>query len=514
MTSKSLLDVGVLTNPGRVRKENQDAYGFSPIDQLDLSHHTGYLALVADGVGGAKSGSEASRLAKDTFIKAYFAAAAGTVPQRLQSAAMQANSAVYNRAQELGGETMATTLVAAAILPTGETHIVNVGDSRAYLYRTGEVKQITRDHNVAALVEGNLDEASQAQAQNRLTRCIGADETTIADAFQIKLAAGEHLLLCTDGLTKHLTGDAELEQHLRRPNQAQATAAALVSLANERGGTDNITVMLIKFGADRARLPAQSGDDQPTEIPLGRGRWKKKLRQLRQQLPIILGVAILALVVGTLFGLSQTGSKYNPFAKSTPTPAATELPKIKPTKIATVPATEAATAGTCPNKGEWTACGGKAELGICAPKEVGHCTDQNVYECVVDAKCSPVAAPTEALPSTPLPSPDATSASTAEPAATTTISATARATGTPVTARTPGTCNWTIVSGDLIDEIAKAILRAEGNAPPQDEQVRDKRIEIAKQNDLPNPDDLKLEQVLKLSWPDNTKIINGNCPRN
>ena len=479
MTSKSLLDVGVLTNPGRVRKENQDTYGFSPIDQLDLSHHTGYLALVADGVGGAKSGSEASRLAKDTFIKAYFAAAAGTVPQRLQSAAALANSAVYNRAQELGGETMATTLVAAAILPTGETHIVNVGDSRAYLYRTGEVKQITRDHNVAALVEGNLDEASQAQAQNRLTRCIGADETTIADAFQIKLAAGEHLLLCSDGLTKHLNGDAELEQHLRRPNQAQATAAALVSLANERGGTDNITVMLIKFGADRARLPAQSGEDLPTIFPPPRpGRWKKKLRQLRQNLPTILAAA-LALVLVFLLGRFYD-SKYNPFATITPTPAATELPKIRPTKIATVPATEAVTA----------------------------------TETETPTAAAAVAAPTEPLPTTVPPSPDATSASTAEPVATTTISATARAPGTPVAARTPGTCNWTIVSGDLIDEIATAILRAEGYATPQGEQVRDKRNEIAKQNDLPNPDDLKLGQLLKLTWPDNTKIINGDCPRN
>ena len=479
MTSKSLLDVGVLTNPGRVRKENQDTYGFSPIDQLDLSHHTGYLALVADGVGGAKSGSEASRLAKDTFIKAYFAAAAGTVPQRLQSAAALANSAVYNRAQELGGETMATTLVAAAILPTGETHIVNVGDSRAYLYRTGEVKQITRDHNVAALVEGNLDEASQAQAQNRLTRCIGADETTIADAFQIKLAAGEHLLLCSDGLTKHLNGDAELEQHLRRPNQAQATAAALVSLANERGGTDNITVMLIKFGADRARLPAQSGEDLPTIFPPPRpGRWKKKLRQLRQNLPTILAAA-LALVLVFLLGRFYD-SKYNPFATITPTPAATELPKIRPTKIATVPATEAVTA----------------------------------TETETPTAAAAVAAPTEPLPTTVPPSPDATSASTAEPVATTTISATARAPGTPVAARTPGTCNWTIVSGDLIDEIAKAILRAEGYATPQGEQVRDKRNEIAKQNDLPNPDALKLGQPLKLTWPDNTKIINGDCPRN
>ena len=153
-------------------------------------------------------------------------------------------------------------------------------------------------------------------------------------------------------------------------------------------------------------------------------------------------------------------------------------------------------------------------MGICAPQEVGHCTDQNVYECVVDAKCSPVAAPTEALPSTPLPSPDATSASTAEPAATTTISATARATGTPVAARTPGTCNWTVEAGDLIDEIATAILRAAGSSTPLLVQVRDKRDEIAKQNDLPNPDALTLGQPLKLTWPDYTKIINGDCPRN
>jgi len=70
------------------------------------------------------------------------------------------------------------------------------------------------------------------------------------------------------------------------------------------------------------------------------------------------------------------------------------------------------------------------------------------------------------------------------------------------------------VSGDLIDEIATAILRAGGSTTPLLVQVRDKRDEIAKQNDLPNPDDLKPGQVLKLTWPDNTKILNGDCPRN
>ena len=153
-------------------------------------------------------------------------------------------------------------------------------------------------------------------------------------------------------------------------------------------------------------------------------------------------------------------------------------------------------------------------MGICAPKEVGHCTDQNVYECVVDVKCIAVAAPTEPLPTTVPPSPVATSVSTVEPAATTTISATASAPGTPVAALTPGTCNWTVEQGDLIDEIATAILRAAGSSTPLLVQVRDKRAEIAKQNDLLNPDDLKVGKVLKLTWPDYTKIINGDCPRN
>jgi len=475
MAAESLLDVGVTTDIGRKRPPpNQDTYGFTPNHRSDLKPRTGYIALVADGVGGGARGAEASALAKDAFINAYFAGEAGTVPERLQSAAVHANSAVYNRAQAFGGETMATTLVAAAILPTGETHIVNVGDSRAYLYRNGQVQQLTRDHNVAALAEGGLDEASHAHAQNRLTRCIGAEPTTIADAFQLQLAPGEHLLLCSDGLTKHLTGDAELEQHLRRPNAAQATVEALVKLANERGGSDNITVMLVKFGADRARLPGLGGDDLPTVIPRRRNRRNNITAQLREWLPIILGVAILALVVGTLFGLSQAGSKYNPFAKSTPTPAVTELPKIGPTKTPAATATETET----------------------------------------PTVAAAVAAPTEPLPTTVPPSPAATSASTVEPAATTPISATVTAAGTPVAARTPGTCNWTVKPGNLIDEIAKAILRAEGYATPQGEQVRDKRDEIAKQNDLPNPDDLKLEQVLKLTWPDSTKIISGNCPLN
>ena len=479
MPTQSLLEVGVVTDRGRKRPNNQDTYDFKPNHQRRLKPGAGYIALVADGVGGGSNGADASRLATEEFISAYFAATAGTVPQRLQSAAALANSAVYNLAQELGGETMATTLVAAAILPTGETHIVNVGDSRAYLYRNGQVKQITHDHNVAALAEGDLDEASQAQAQNRLTRCIGADETTIADAFQIKLAAGEHLLLCTDGLTKHLTGDAELEQHLRRPNQAQATAAALVSLANERGGTDNITVMLIKFGADHARLPAQSGDDQPTVIPGGRrGRKPKIANQLRDLWPymaVIAAVIAAVLAIGVFIGLSVSGANFNLFAKDTATPVATKLPKAKPTKPAT---------GTMAAASEPTA----------AP---------------------PTPSPIPATPQPDAPTQDAASPTVAAATGPTVPPATpVSGSSTPVAARTAGTCTWTVKEGDLIDEIVRAILRAEGLVDPPGVRVKERREKIAKDNKLDNADTLPLGKELNIEWPDMTKIVNGNCPQN
>ncbi len=475
MPTQSLLEVGVVTDRGRTRSNNQDTYGFEPIDQRRLKPGSGYIALVADGVGGGSNGAEASRLARDQFIHAYFAATAGSVPDRLQYAAARANSAVYARAQELGGATMATTLVAAAILPTGETHIINIGDSRAYLYKHGQVRQLTTDHNMAALAPADPDTAPNPQAQNTLTRCIGAEPDTTSDPFQLRLAPGEHLLLCTDGLTKHLANDAELEKHIRRARPAQATAAALVDLANERGGTDNITVMLIKFGADHAMLPGSGGDDQPTVIPGGRrGRKSKIATQLRDFWPYMAVIAVV-LAIGISIGLSVRGANFNPFAMDTATPVATALPKAKPTK----PATETLAAASEPTA---------------AP---------------------PTPSPIPATPQPAAPTPDAASPTVAAANVPTIPPATSvSGSSTPAAARTAGICTWTVKDGDLIDEIAKAILRAEGLVDPLGVPVKERREKIAQDNNLENADTLPLGTVLNIEWPDQTKIVNGTCPQN
>ena len=472
MATASLFDVGVVTDPGKIRPDNQDTHGFEPIDSLKLKPHTGYIALVADGVGGGARGEEASKMAKNEFIQAYFEDAAGTVPERLQAAAAHANSVVFERAQALGGATMATTLVAAAILPSGQTHIINIGDSRAYLYQQGKVRQLTRDHNVAALSAADPDGAAHARAQNTLTRCIGAEPTTIADAFQLTLARGEHLLLCTDGLTKHLTGDAELEQHLRRPRPAQETAAALVNLANARGGTDNITVMLIKFGADREQLPKVGGDNTPTILPW---RLRRGWQGASQKIQLIVTTVILAVVVLALAFLYASGYITKPVAKHTPTITATVKRKATPKK--------------------------SADATLPAPTEPAP---------TEPALAEPALVPTEIpLPTVAPVVPPAVTPGTLEPSPT----PRAKAANTPAS---PDMCSWKVKPGETVDTIANALLRIEGITTPTTTQTKTKRESIVQRNNLPNNGDvLSNAQPLTIEWPVPLPAdAGGTCPRN
>ena len=467
MPTAALLDVGVLSHPGIIRPDNQDTWGFAPNDIRHIKPATGSLALVADGVGGGARGEEASRLAKDTFIKTYFGDAAGTVPERLQAAAAAANSAVYERAQALGGETMATTLVAAAILPNGQTHIVNVGDSRAYLYRQGQVKQLTRDHNLAALAPTDPDGVLNPHAQNMLTRCIGAQPSTIADPFQIMLARGDNLLLCTDGLTKHLNGDDELEQHLRRLQKADAAAAALVNLANARGGTDNITVMVIKFGAESERYPAAAGNGTKTIVPPRPG--KRPHWFTHNPTPWII-TAILASLLLAFIGLYALDivKFINPFATATPAAVATVQPKIRPTKTATAIVSEPTQ--PAPSTAQPTLTAG-------APTSIGP---------------EPTVAPSETM--VPNPTPRATTAGNPTPAV---------------------TCQWKIIAGDTVDTIAIALLGIEGSPTPTSLDIKTRREKIVKSNNLQNNgDDLAIGDELVIEGPFVTQPnSDGTCPR-
>ena len=208
----------------------------------------GRLYLVADGVGGADSGELASRLAVQTILHEYYQQPVTlSVVDRLLAAIDDANAAVYARSEQAaGGRGMATTLVAALIVG-GHLLVANVGDSRAYLVRAGGIRQLSRDHSfVARLVaDGSItaEEARTHPRRNVITRGIGMEPDVEADTAWEQLVPGDRIVLCTDGLDKHVD-DAELaaiaSQH--RPDEA---VRRLIALANERGGSDNITVAVI-----------------------------------------------------------------------------------------------------------------------------------------------------------------------------------------------------------------------------------------------------------------------------
>lgn len=243
---------------GMKRMENQDSFltrTYAP----DI-----VLAVVCDGMGGVHGGREASRIAAERFgkvIDGFFAAAeepsavsGHAVLSALSEGVFSANEAVLARTKEdpsLRG--MGTTLV-AALRVGGVAYTVNVGDSRLYLVSNGTVQQITKDHSlVQYLVDiGKLtpEEAVTAPNRNVITKAVGTGATVEPDTFVTGIGDGDVLLLCSDGLSGQVTPD-DLASVLSAPDgaiseeDAAARLTELIRLANDKGGPDNITAVMI-----------------------------------------------------------------------------------------------------------------------------------------------------------------------------------------------------------------------------------------------------------------------------
>lgn len=237
-----------LTDIGKVRKENQDAWrSYLSADGSECA------AVVCDGMGGAQAGSVASGIAADTFIQHVRACLEQTVrpapDEMVRDAASYANLRVYDKAftsPECRG--MGTTLVGALVLGTAAA-VVNVGDSRAYhLDKSGKLSRVTRDHSlVEEMVDkGRLtpEEARSHPRRNIITRAMGIEPDVCCDVFLLKLAPGESLLLCTDGLTNQMH-EAEIERVLRRDGEPEERCGELVKRTLERGAPDNVTAVLL-----------------------------------------------------------------------------------------------------------------------------------------------------------------------------------------------------------------------------------------------------------------------------
>lgn len=235
--------VGVASIPGRARDENEDAYG--RFREEDGEHG---LFVVADGMGGHVAGKEASAMAVSIIRDVYFDYTEEPVDRRLRRAFRQANEAVHVEADtDERGRSMGTTATAFA-LGRGRPHVAHVGDSRAYRFREDEGRRLTRDHTLVQKKrrEGVLTDA-QARTHPRrgtLTRAIGIQPTIEVELIEVEaLRPGDHFLLCTDGLEDLSEGRLRTVVLEKAP---QAACEQLVEMANERGGHDNATALVVQ----------------------------------------------------------------------------------------------------------------------------------------------------------------------------------------------------------------------------------------------------------------------------
>ena len=240
-----------LTDKGKLRAENQDSFLLELCPDKDC-----VIAVVCDGMGGAKAGAVASSLANKAFVEKVFeklCAAKIPVPYRdiLLSSASETNGVVYEFSrfsEDYNG--MGTTLVGGVIKNSGTGHIINIGDSRAYLLdlRKNTIRQITRDHSlVEELVRFGAITPEQAKVhpnRNVITRALGTEKTVDSDYFSFHLRTGEVLLLCSDGLSNMLSNEEILNAALTA-REPEPICRALMDAALERGARDNVTVVAV-----------------------------------------------------------------------------------------------------------------------------------------------------------------------------------------------------------------------------------------------------------------------------
>jgi serine/threonine protein phosphatase PrpC len=313
------------TDVGRMRKNNEDSY---------LSSQP--VAAVADGMGGHSAGEVASAIAIEEL------AALGSrgpwenetaATDDLKQAILRANRRIREMAasdRKLNG--MGTTLV--ALLEDGDmVHVANVGDSRGYLLRQGELSQVTVDHSlVQELVDdGRLspEDAERHPQRSVITRALGIEPEVEFDLFTYKLQVGDRLLLCSDGLSD-VVEPTQIRKVLLRVRSAQRAAGELVTVANEQGGPDNITVIVVDAVDEATAQAMEEGGDTTGDLAVGsatgalpvvdgdggrsgraaRAKDRSLARHRRVQRFLLAGIVVLVVAALLVAGRSFLFSRY------------------------------------------------------------------------------------------------------------------------------------------------------------------------------------------------------------
>ncbi len=241
------LSIGVKTDLGRIRENNEDKADFYQPEDPTILAARGCFYAVADGMGGHAAGQIASELALKHVLSSYYNSPTDDIPTALLEAIGHANQHIYNIAVSVPERAGMGTTLTAAVVAEDRIYIGQVGDSRAYLIRDAEIRQVTFDHSwVAEQVRiGGMtaEDALVSPYRNVITRSIGTMDTVDPDLFIEEVRVGDIWVLCSDGLTGHVD-DPEI-LHIAAAQAPTEACRQLIELAGSRGGRDNITVFLL-----------------------------------------------------------------------------------------------------------------------------------------------------------------------------------------------------------------------------------------------------------------------------
>ena len=262
--------IGMLTDVGQVRPVDEDSILAADLSFGVNSESSKFLLLaVADGMGGHAKGEEASKIALNAIARAVIPDLLNNTPftKILEKGIQNANQDILDyTAENPEASGMGTTSV-CAVVKDNQIHLANVGDSRAYRVSDDEICRVTKDHSyVQALIdEGEITEeqAREHPRKNEITRAVGIMPSIEVDTMKLTLDSDESLLLCCDGVIAHLSDD-DIHKIIRDSPDPQTACQEIVDMANERGGSDNISLIILS--SEGSDTKENESDDSPTVI--------------------------------------------------------------------------------------------------------------------------------------------------------------------------------------------------------------------------------------------------------
>ncbi len=319
MSKQLRLEVAELTDVGRRRDSNEDNMTRLVPKDPKVLERKGAIFVVADGMGGHAAGEVASEIAVEAIRETYYEAESDDVAEVLVQAIKQANQVIYDRATEQAGRAGMGTTCVTVVVRGSLAYIANVGDSRVYLIREGQIRQLTHDHSwVAEQVRAGMltDEQARTHAhRNVITRALGTQPEVEADLFAEVLQDGDLLLLCSDGLSGPVP-DEELNRIISSSSPQEAVRG-LIAQANEQGGPDNITAVLIHI----LEAPPLAPEMQERLAAMADGAYKeqtgglKLLKKPRKRLsPVALALRIFGAVLVLFISLAVWDVGFGPIA--------------------------------------------------------------------------------------------------------------------------------------------------------------------------------------------------------